>query len=40
MEKGAYITFMVMLGISFFIMYAVMFFNVAEFGHIYLSTIT
>lgn len=38
MEKGAYITFMVMLGISFFIMYAVMFFNVAEFGHIYLST--
>lgn len=33
MEKGAYITFMVMLGISFFIMYAVMFFNVAEFGH-------
>lgn len=36
--KNSYIKLLVMLVISFFIMYVVMFFNVAELNHIYLST--
>ena len=37
MMKGNYRTFMLMLFISFCIMYAVMFFNVDSVGHIYVS---
>jgi hypothetical protein len=35
--KGSYAKFALMTAISFVIMYAVMFFNVSEFDHIYLS---
>lgn len=38
MHKNAYKKFFLMLLASFIIMYAVMFLNVAEFSHIYLST--
>lgn len=38
MENNSYKTFFVMLGVSFFIMYAVMFVNVDQLNHIYLST--
>lgn len=37
MEKSNYQKFLLMLSISFVIMYAVMFFNVDRFDHIYLS---
>lgn len=37
MEKSNYQKFMLMLSISFVVMYAVMFFNVDQFDHIYLS---
>ena len=37
MKSGSYGKFALMLATSFVIMYAVMFFNVAEFNHIYLS---
>ena len=37
MEKGSYTRFMLMLLVSFVIMYAVMFFNVASTDHIYLN---
>lgn len=37
METGSYMKFAAMLAISFVIMYSVMFLNVAEFDHIYLS---
>ncbi|MDQ3142122.1 MAG: DUF305 domain-containing protein [Bacteroidota bacterium] len=38
MKTGTYKKFMIMLIISFFIMYSVMFFNVEKFDHIFLST--
>ncbi|EJF10231.1 DUF305 domain-containing protein [Pontibacter sp. BAB1700] len=37
MEKGNYGKFMLMLGLSFLVMYAVMFSNVAEISHIHLN---
>ncbi len=37
METGSYMKFAAMLAISFVIMYSVMFLNVAEFDHVYLS---
>ncbi len=37
MESGSYLKFALMLSTSFVIMYAVMFLNVAEFDHVYLS---
>ena len=37
MEKGNYGKFMLMLGLSFLVMYAVMFSNVAQISHIYLN---
>ncbi len=37
MKQGNYQNFLLMLGISFCIMYAVMFFNVDKPGHIFLS---
>jgi uncharacterized protein (DUF305 family) len=37
METGNYRRFALMLMVSFIIMYAVMFLNVAEFDHVYLS---
>ena len=37
MMTGSYLKFALMLSTSFVIMYAVMFLNVAEFNHIYLS---
>jgi uncharacterized protein (DUF305 family) len=37
METGNYKKFALMLTLSFIIMYAVMFLNVAEFSHVYLS---
>jgi amino acid transporter len=38
MKKNNYVSFLAMLVVSFFIMYAVMFFNVSSSDHIYLST--
>ena len=38
MEHGSYKKFALMLGTSFVIMYGVMYFNVADTGHIFLST--
>lgn len=38
MEKNNYKLFLIMLTVSFFVMYAVMFFNVDRLNHIYLST--
>lgn len=37
MEKSNYLKFLLMLSLSFVIMYAVMFFNVDKFDHVYLS---
>lgn len=37
MKHGSYLKFALMLATSFVIMYAVMFLNVAEFDHVYLS---
>ena len=37
MSGSSYMKFGLMMAISFLIMYGVMFLNVAEFGHVYLS---
>ncbi|GAB3833989.1 hypothetical protein [Pontibacter rugosus] len=37
MEKGNYMKFLLMLGISFVIMYGVMYLNADKFDHVYLN---